>query len=224
MAEERAPDAFLRKKSGENGETPETPHPENLDLEPLENQQIDEAEADLASVGRQFTLEEINEVTWKVTDGRGTLAWDGYRSSYRTTRAVGWLMGVGGGMWICRYRNKASQPMRLAKAKTYLIEMIRGIRPGKVVTDPISDLHRLHLKFATEPTPAEPMPTLAEVVAIERANFPPLTRLKNNKETIRSGTDAGDDNQLEHHEDGYPKLPACLDRLRNLKGDELNDA
>jgi hypothetical protein len=50
MAEERAPDAFLRKKSGENGETPETPHPENLDLEPLENQQIDEAEADLASL------------------------------------------------------------------------------------------------------------------------------------------------------------------------------
>ena len=214
---EKAPDAFLRKKSGENGETPNTLHPENPDPGPLENQQIDEVEADLAPVGRQFTLQEINDVTWKVTDGRGTLAWDGHRGHYRTTRAVAWLMGVGGGMWVCRYRNKASRPMRLAKAKKYVVEMIRGIRPGKVVSDPIGELHQLHLKFA-----GEPMPTLAEVTAIERANFPPLTRLQPTiYKTAARGTPQplqGDDYQLEYYEDGYPKLPACLDRTKTEKG------
>ena len=57
-------------------------------------------------------------------------------------------MGVGGGRWVARYRGKASTPMRLAKAKGYAIEMVKGIRPGKVTTDPIRNLHHLHLKFA----------------------------------------------------------------------------
>jgi len=32
----------------------------------------------------------------------------------------------------------------------------------------------------------------------------------------------GDDYPLEYHEDGYPKLPACLDRLR--KSEPLAEA
>ena len=36
-------------------------------------------------------------------------------------------MGVGGGRWVARYRGKASRPMRLAKAKGYAIEMVKGI-------------------------------------------------------------------------------------------------
>jgi len=33
--------------------------------------------------------------------------------------------------------------MKLPKAKVYAVEMIRGIRPGTVVTDPIGKLHLL---------------------------------------------------------------------------------
>ena len=41
------------------------------------------------------------------------------------------------------------------------------------------------------------------VVAIERWNYPPL---------YRRPPLSGDDVQLEYYTDGYPKLPACLDR------------
>src|SRR5262245_37982237 len=107
-------------------------------------------------------------------------------------------MGIGGGLWIVRYRNKSSKPMRLTKAKTYALEMVKGIRPGKVITDPIGRLHRLHLDVL------EPMPELAQVWAIETADYPllcskPLEELE-----------ASADYQIESYPDGYPKLPACL--------------
>ena len=35
--------------------------------------------------------------------------------------------------------------MKLNRAKTYAIEMVKGIRPSTVVTDPIAELHRLSL-------------------------------------------------------------------------------
>src|SRR5262245_5531478 len=139
----------------------------------------------------------MNEVTWKLTDGRGTNAWDGCRGGYRTTRAVAWLTGVGSGLWVARYRGKASRPMRLAKAKAYAIEMVKGIRPGKVITDPIRNLHHLHLKFA------EPLPSIAEVWAIETANYPPLTTPTIKTEAVFP------DYFLEYDESGFPEIPAC---------------
>src|SRR5262245_25441456 len=97
--------------------------------EPLGNQGLQEPKTAPSALPRQLTFEQINEVTWKVTDGRGSNAWAGDRSgSYRTTRAVAWLMGVGNERWIVRFRNRASKPMRLAAAKVYAVEMIKGIR------------------------------------------------------------------------------------------------
>ena len=58
---------------------------------------------------------------------------------------MAWLIGVGGGRWVARYRNKASKPMKLPKAKTYALEMVKGIRPGKLVADPIGRLHPIAL-------------------------------------------------------------------------------
>jgi len=86
-----------------------------------------------------------------------TNAWDGYRSGYRSPRAVAWLMGIGGGLWVVRYRDRSSKPMKLPKAKVYALEMVKGIRPGKVIADPIGRLHRLHLDVS------EPMPGKAQV-------------------------------------------------------------
>jgi hypothetical protein len=63
--------------------------------------------------------------------------------------------------------------MRQRAARQYVVEMIKGIRPGKSLADPIRHLHKLQVDLA------EPMPTLAEVRAIETANYPPLTREAN---------------------------------------------
>jgi hypothetical protein len=81
--------------------------------ESLENQGPQEPEIEISSKGRDLRFEEVNEVTWKLTDGKGINAWKGDRSgSYRATRAIGWLMDVGNGQWVVRYRNKASRPGR----------------------------------------------------------------------------------------------------------------
>jgi hypothetical protein len=171
--------------------------------ETLENQGLQEPESDLIGKRQELAFERVNEVTWKLTDGRGSNAWSGNRGGgYRTTRAVAWLMGIGGGLWVVGYRDKCSKPMKLPKAKTYALEMVRGIRPGNVTADPIGRLHRLHLDVH------EPMPELAQVWAIETADYPPLySRPLEPSEIPRD-----DECQLEFYSDGYPMLPDCLRR------------
>ena len=117
--------------------------------EPLGNQGVQDAEIEQSAKRRDLSFEQVNEVTWKITDGRGSIAWSGDRGGgYRTNRAVAWLMGIGNGRWIVRYRNKASRPMKLPAAKRYAVEMVKGIRPGRVVTDPIGDLNRMQAVLA----------------------------------------------------------------------------
>ena len=140
---------------------PQDSQSQNLASESLENQGPQEPEIEISGKDRTLTFERVNEVTWKLTDGKGSLAWSGDRSgSYRTSRAVAWLLAVGGGRWVARYRNKSSKPMKLPKAKTYALEMVKGIRPGKII-DPIGRLLRLHLDAL------EPMPEMVEIWAIE---------------------------------------------------------
>jgi hypothetical protein len=117
--------------------------------EPLENQGLQEPKTDEADKRRELAFEQINEITLKLTDGRGSIAWSGNRSGgYRTNRAVAWLMGIGNGRWIVRYRDKASKPMKLPVAKKYALEMVRGIRPGRVMADPIGDLNSMQAVLA----------------------------------------------------------------------------
>ena len=93
---------------------------------------------------RDLAFEHTNEVTWKLTDGRGSIAWSGNRGAgYRTTRAVAWLMLIGNGRWIVRHRNTSSKPMKLRDAKQYAGEMVKGVRPARIVDDPIGNLNRL---------------------------------------------------------------------------------
>ena len=104
----------------------------------------------LTSSPRDLRFEEINPVTIKLTDGRGSLvpACHGHWAGYQTTRAIAWLMGIGNGRWIVRYRDKASKPMKLPAAKRYALEMVNGVRPGRKITDPISDLNRMQVVLA----------------------------------------------------------------------------
>jgi hypothetical protein len=57
--------------------------------EPLENQGPQEPKIDLTDNRPELAFEQVNDVTWKLTDGVGTNQWDGYRGGYRTTRARG---------------------------------------------------------------------------------------------------------------------------------------
>ena len=113
--------------------------------EPLGNQGLQEPKITLTKSPRDLRFEQVNEVTIKLTDGKGSLvpARHGHWSGHQTTRAVAWLMGIGNGRWIVRYRNTASKPMKLPAAKKYALEMVRGIRLGRVVADPIGDLNRM---------------------------------------------------------------------------------
>ena len=118
--------------------------------EPLENQGLQEPKIILTKSPLELRFEQINEVTWKLTDGRGSLvpASHGQWAGHHTTRAVAWLMGIGNGRWMVRYRNKASKPMKLPAARKYALEMVRRICPGRVVTDPIGDLNRMQAVLA----------------------------------------------------------------------------
>jgi len=153
--------------------------------ETLENQGLQEPQIEQ---GHSLSFERVNDCTWKLTDGRGTNAWSGNRGGgYRATRAVAWIMGIGSGLWVVRYRGKSSKPMKLPKAKIYALEMARGIRQGKVIADPIGRLHRLHLDLH------EPMPEMAQVWAIETADYPPLY----SRPSEPSESPSGDDCPLE---------------------------
>jgi hypothetical protein len=66
-------------------------------------------------------------------------------------------MGIGSGKWIARYRNKWSKAMTLAKAKQYALEMVKGIRPGRVPADPIRHVHLETLR-AMGDSPVIPAP------------------------------------------------------------------
>ena len=86
-----------------NSEKPqlEQDRSQNLASESLENQGLQEPEIELGGKDRTLTFERVNEVTRKLTDGKGSLAWSGDRcGSYRTAGAMAWLIGVGGGRWV----------------------------------------------------------------------------------------------------------------------------
>jgi hypothetical protein len=136
-------------------------------------------------------------VTWKLTDDRGSNAWSGNRGGGIAPRAVAWLLGIGSGLWVVRYRDKSSKAMKLPKAKTYALEMVKGIRPGKVIADPIGRLQRFHLDVH------EPMPEMAQVWAMETADYPTLY----SRPSEPSESSKGDECQLGFHPDGYPMLP-----------------
>jgi hypothetical protein len=93
--------------------------------------------------------------------------------------------------------------MRLPKAKAYALEMVKGVWDGRIVKGPIAHLNRLYVHAN------EPMPTLAEIWAIETSNYPPLTQPNVVSEPLPAG-----DYPITFDSDGYPLLPECLDRRK----------
>jgi hypothetical protein len=174
------------------------------------------------ATAENWRLNRSNPVTFKITDGRGSNAWDGYRGGYRTTMAVAWLIGIGNGRWIARYRGKASRPMKLNAAKKYALEIVKGIRPSEVIADPI--LH-LNLLAAREPLLPRP-PTMdimggnlrgkldrkmrEEILAVEVSQC--IQQAPQPDSVSVAQPLHGDNYPVEYYEDGYPQIPDCLRR------------
>jgi hypothetical protein len=198
-------------------EKPLTTDPGFPASEPLENQGLQEPKSVLTKSPRQLRFEEVNPVTLKLTDGRGSLVptCHGYWSGYSTTRAIAWLMGIGNGRWIVRYRNKSSRPMKLPAAKKYALEMVKGVRPGRVVTDPIGELNAMQAVLAEYEAANNPNEDdskgLTPYVWPEEARNP---LHGSNPDGSTPGALQGDDYPLTYDADGNVELPACLDRRK----------
>jgi hypothetical protein len=183
--------------------------PQKLASEPLENQGLLEPKSDLPNPAPFW--EQVNEVTWKLTDGTGTNTPASYGkwAPFRTTKALAWLEGIGKGLWVARYRKTASKPMKLSAAKRYALDMVKGVRIGVKLVDPIADLNRAAVPTNDWLPTVEP-DLLAYIRHVETGYPLPATV------PTESGPTAlqGDDYPLEYDADGYHLLPACLDRRK----------
>jgi hypothetical protein len=93
----------------------------------------------------RFRFEQVNEVTWKLTNGEitDTPASHGQWGSYRTTKALAWVICVAPRNWLARYSDMVCGPLSLPKAKAAAMAMAKG-RPGDYhVQNPITHLNGL---------------------------------------------------------------------------------
>ena len=139
-------------------------------------------------------------------------------------------MGVGNGIWIVRHRHKASKPMRLTKAKACALEMVAGVWDGRVLTDPIKNLHQETLKaMGEEPFCRPPLNIMGcqhkwertckvereTIAVILRTECPMLVHIKPQPQLPVPSP--SDDYPISYDSDGYPLLPECLNRRENLQ-------
>jgi len=154
--------------------------------------------------------------------------------TYRLDRAgkngVGWILGVGGSSGVQRYvarvGHQSSKPTTLAAAKREAFAILRDKKPAKprdwirelnqAEADAVgrAEIERQRKRWPTEllggrgrrgPRLKIASAVLAAEVGFVAADIPEGAPL------------SGDDQPLEYHPDGYPKLPAGLER-RNKGG------
>jgi hypothetical protein len=152
-----------------------------------------------ASAYKHLDLVQVNSCTWKVvgkskTDVPAKL---GHWGGYRTTKALAWVINLGYGQWIARCGNEVCNPTNLAEAKRQALAMAVGGIGDYQVSDPIRELQELSVIM--EDRYAEEF----------QVSTPKLAVVERSPEYVH-------DVQLEYYEDGYPKLPECLDRRITL--------
>jgi hypothetical protein len=93
----------------------------------------------------RFRFEQVNEVTWKLTNGEitETPASHGQWGGYRTTKALAWVIRVAPSKWLARYADIVCGPLSLPKAKAAAIAMAKGRRGDYYVPSPIPHLNGL---------------------------------------------------------------------------------
>jgi hypothetical protein len=90
----------------------------------------------------RFKFEQVNEVTWKLTNGEitDTPASHGQWGGYKTTKAVAWVICIVPGKWLARCRDMVSGGLSLSKAKAAAMAMTKGV-VGDYIANPIAHLN-----------------------------------------------------------------------------------
>jgi hypothetical protein len=158
-------------------------------------------------------------VTYKLTDGQQINT--GYG---RASRALGYMMEVWPGRWVARVRDLASLPSSFTAAKQAAIDLYRSQKSGEP-KDCIEELNQtvaneIDRAYWTREKRKWPVDLLS--ARRHRLKQPPLTidtRLRGaildtehvlkDDEPIRHPYDKP---VLECYDDGFPKIPECLDR------------
>jgi hypothetical protein len=93
----------------------------------------------------RFRFEQVNEVTWKLTNGEitETPASHGQWGGYRTTKALAWVIRVARRKWLARYGDMVCGPLSLPKAKAAAMAMAKGTPGDYCVPKPIPHLNGL---------------------------------------------------------------------------------
>ena len=90
----------------------------------------------------RFRFEQVNEVTWKLTNGEinENPASHGQWGSYRTTKALAWVICIAPRQWLARYGDMVCGPLSLPKAKAAAMAMAKGAAGDYHIEDSIAHL------------------------------------------------------------------------------------
>jgi hypothetical protein len=190
---------------------------------------------------RFYQFEQVNEVTIKMTDGSLCLVEGAMgAANYKSTRALGYLMEIGGA-WVACVGQRRSEPLTLAKAKAVARDMHRDEGLGTDHPDKIRALNlaaaqlvdraaRRERASRMKPTDwphdlmggqrqcsADIDPELRRAILDVELDTAAPELARSNVDLKPSPLDGklvlpGDDYPLEYDENGYPELPAFLDR------------
>jgi hypothetical protein len=93
----------------------------------------------------KLTFQRVNEVTWKLTDGKMTEvpARLGYWAGYRVPKAVAWVINVGKSSWLARFKDQCCGPLPFEEAKAAALAMARKAKGDYIVENPTDHLNGL---------------------------------------------------------------------------------
>src|SRR5262245_47939990 len=98
-------------------------------------------------ISGKLEFEQINEVTWKLTNGEMTnvSACHGFWGGYRTSKAIAWVIDVGVSKpaWLARFKDQCCGPLPLKEAKAAALAMAKGASGDYRTTRAIDHLNGL---------------------------------------------------------------------------------
>jgi hypothetical protein len=94
-------------------------------------------------------FERVNEVTFKLTDGKDTNvpASHGQWGGYRAMKAIAWVIKIGPDAWLSRCGNEACGPSTFGEAKRTAVAMARGAAGDYLVENPVEHLNGLEARL-----------------------------------------------------------------------------
>ena len=193
-----------------------------VEAKEAENQEF-QASRSSARSPKQLSFEKSGLGTLKLTDG--TQINTGYG---RASIALGYVMEIVPGRWVARVRDLSRDPLPLGAAKKAAIALYRSRGKGEPDKDWIDGLNQLVADEVDRTYWAkEKRKWPLDLMGGRRHRAKKAKFEAEHRETIldtervllinEKPKEALADTPLDYYEDGYPKLPACLDRTRKLE-------